>query len=250
MAMLDGFRPLLPSLRRCSEAVMGLLYPPHCAACRAETPPGVHLCKSCTAAAWRITAPFCERCSQPFDGAATAPFTCSNCGDRQFHFQCCVSPYRARGVVRDLVHRFKYGKEFHLRWPLADLAATAFDDDRLLGVNIDALVPVPLHPTRQREREFTQAEAIAELLARRTGIPLCKAIRRIRYTTTQTQLDREERRENLRDAFSVREPAPVQGRHLIIVDDVFTTGSTVEECARILHRAGAASIRAVTIARG
>lgn len=153
-------------------------------------------------------------------------------------------------MVRELVHRFKYGKEYHLRHPLAELAAAAFEDERLRGVPIDALVPVPLHPARQREREFNQAEAIAELLSRRTGIPVQRAIRRVRYTTTQTRLDRDERSENLREAFSVRQPAAVQGRHLIIVDDVFTTGSTIEECARILAEAGAASIRAVTIARG
>jgi ComF family protein len=109
---------------------------------------------------------------------------------------------------------------------------------------------VPLHSARLREREFNQADVLARLLARRAGAPVLAALRRIRYTTTQTRLDREERMQNLRNAFRVRQTSRVSGSHLILVDDVFTTGSTVEECARVLKRAGAASVRVVTVARG
>jgi ComF family protein len=107
-----------------------------------------------------------------------------------------------------------------------------------------------LHRARRREREFNQAEVIANLLSRHAAVPVRNAIERIRYTTTQTQLDRHERMENLRGAFRVRHPRDVKDRHLILVDDVFTTGSTVEECARVLRAAGAASVRALTVARG
>ena len=238
------------TLRRAGEALVSLLYPPHCANCGADTEGGVHLCAACAGQAKKIVAPFCQRCSEPFDGAITSEFTCANCADRTLHFDCAVSRYLSRGVVREFVHRFKYDRHFYLRHPLAAWAADALDDARLRATPIDAFVPVPLHPTRQREREFNQAEEIARLLGRRAGIPLLPALRRIRYTTTQTRLDRHERMENLRNAFRVRHSAAVQNRHLVLVDDVFTTGSTVDECARVLRAAGAASVRVVTIARG
>lgn len=236
--------------RRIGEALLSLLYPPHCANCGAGTAAGEHLCKPCAAGASRIEAPFCRTCSQPFEGAITSEFTCQNCAERRLHFECAVARYASRGVVREFLHRFKYDRHFFLRHQLAAWAAEAFDDERLRAAPVDALVPVPLHPARFREREFNQAAEIARLLGRRRGIPVWQALRRIRYTTTQTRLDRQERMENLRDAFRVRHSPPVQSCHLLLVDDVFTTGSTVEECARALRRAGAASVRVVTVARG
>jgi ComF family protein len=238
------------ALRLTGEAFLNALYPPHCAKCLAETPSGVHLCVKCAAEAPRILAPFCHRCSQPFDGAIDGTFTCAQCGDRKLHFECAVAPYRSRGVVREFIHRFKYDRHFYLRRPLADWLAEALVDDRITSQPFDALVPVPLHSARYRERDFNQAEVLAKLLAKRAGKPVWRALKRIRYTTTQTRLDRQERMENLRNAFRVRHASLVHSRHLILVDDVFTTGSTVEECARVLRLAGAASVRVVTVARG
>ena len=238
------------TLRRAGEALVSLLYPPHCANCGADTAGGAHLCAACAGQARRIEAPFCRRCSEPFDGAIDGEFTCPNCAGRTLHFDCAVSRYLSRGVVREFVHRFKYDRHFYLRHPLADWLAEALDDGRIRAQPIGALVPVPLHSARFREREFNQAEVLAALLAKRTGTPLLHALTRIRYTTTQTRLDRHERMENLRNAFRVRHTAAVQSRHLVLVDDVFTTGSTVDECARVLREAGAASVRVLTVARG
>jgi ComF family protein len=238
------------TLRLAGEGLLALLYPPHCARCGADTVSGVHLCSACAEQAKKIKAPYCHQCSQPFDGAIEGEFTCSNCRERVFHFDCAVTRYLSRGVVRDFIHRFKYDRHFYLRHPLADWMFEALDDERIRAQPFDAFVPVPLHPARFRERDFNQAEVLAKLIAKRTGQPVLKALKRIRYTTTQTRLDREQRMENLRNAFRVRHASAVQSRHLILVDDVFTTGSTVEECARVLRQAGAASVRVVTVARG
>ena len=235
---------------RVGGALLSLFYPPHCAACGVNTGSGVHLCEVCAATVTRIESPFCRVCSQPFYGAITGEFTCSNCADRRFHFDCAVTRFMSRDVVREFIHRFKYEREFYLRHPLADWAAEALEDARLGAPAFDFLVPVPLHAARQREREFNQAEAIAKLLAKRNGVPVYEALQRVRYTTTQTRLDRSERMENLRGAFRVRHPARVLRRHILLVDDIFTTGSTVDECARVLRKAGAASVRAITVARG
>jgi competence protein ComFC len=241
---------IVHALRLAGEGLLSLLYPPHCAACGADTAAGVHLCDACAAEVKPIKPPFCRQCSQPFDGAIEGEFVCAQCRDAGFHFECAVTRYLSRGVVREFIHRFKYERHFYLRHPLADWMAAALEDERIRSRPFDAFVPVPLHPARFRERDFNQAEVLAKLMAKRSDRPVLHALKRIRYTTTQTRLDREERMENLRNAFRVRHAHAVQSRHLILVDDVFTTGSTVEECARVLRQAGAASVRVMTVARG
>ena len=121
----------------------------------------------------RIRPPFCAKCSQPFTGAITGSFTCANCANRLLHFEAAVSAYRSRGVAREVVHRFKYGRQIHLRRLLGRWLAEALKDSRLAARRFDLVVPVPLHPARQRERGFNQAELLAaELRARqRPGCP-------------------------------------------------------------------------------
>jgi competence protein ComFC len=236
--------------QRAGEALVSLFFPPHCAGCGKNTAAGVHLCAGCAGQVRRIEAPYCDRCSEPFEGAITDAFECANCGDRDLHFDCAVAAYLSRGVVREFIHRFKYDRERFLRLPLAAWLADALADARLMQQPFDAIVPVPLHPTRFRERGFNQAALLAELLSLQTAVPLLDCLQRTRYTTTQTRLDRHERMENLRNAFRVRTGAVLEARHLLLVDDVFTTGSTVDECARVLRLAGAASVRVATVARG
>ena len=237
---------LTPMLR----AFLNLLYPPHCALCLCDTPAGEHLCATCRKEAPRIVAPCCQVCSEAFEGQIDGPFVCPNCQDRAFSFECAVAAYQSRGVVRELIHRFKYNGKFHLRHVLADWLADNLADPRLQSPSIDRIVPVPLHAARQRERGFNQALTLAQLLSRRSGIRLLDCVKRTRYTTTQTRYDRQTRIENLRDAFALRRKTDVRGLHLLLIDDVFTTGSTVDECARVLMAAGAASVRVATVARG
>lgn len=154
------------------------------------------------------------------------------------------------GIVRDLIHRFKYGGEVWVGALLADFLTQGLRDPRLKGRSFDAVVPVPLHPLRRREREFNQAEVLGRELARKNNLAFCEALERLRYTVTQTHFDRRRRMQNLRDAFGLRRNAPVQGKDLLLVDDVLTTGSTLDECARVLLAAGARSVRALTVARG
>ena len=197
----------------------------------------------------RVKKPFCRVCSQPFQGAIEGSFTCQTCVERKLHFECAIAPYLSRGIVRELIHRFKYRGEYHLRHQLGRWLCEGFHDERL-AIRADLIIPVPLHPLRQREREFNQASELARLASQSAGIPFCDGLQRLRYTTSQTRFDRQERMENLRNAFIIRKNAPVHGKRLILIDDVLTTGSTLDECARVLRKAGAKSIRALTIARG
>ena len=169
-----------------------------------------YLCENCHSRAPRITPPFCAKCSEQFFGAISQEFECANCKGRILHFDAAVSAYRSRGLVRELVHQFKYGRQRHLRHPLAAWLAETMSDPRLLGRRFDCIVPVPLHPARERERGFNQATLLAELLAARIAVPLRPVLDRIRYTTTQTAYDRAERMENLHDAFRLRKNADVR----------------------------------------
>ena len=231
------------------HSAVSLLYPPGCTICRKSIRAGEYLCDQCETKAVRIVAPFCQKCSEPFEGSITNTFACANCAHRTIYFDAAVAAYRGRGIVRQIIHEFKYGRQIHLRHLVGRWLNSALDDERLRQSHFDVIVPVPLHPTRQRERGFNQASLLAELLSAQTSIPVKPLLERTRYTTTQTALDRSERMENLHNAFRLRKNADVRGLRVLLVDDVLTTGSTLNECARILKRASAFSVHAATAAR-
>lgn len=178
-----------------------------------------------------------------------APFSCPDCEDHPPAFDCVATRYQANGLVRDLIHRFKYSGEFHLRQILAIWLEEALSDPRISREPFDAFVPVPLHTTRIRERGYDQIAALVELMAKRSHRPVWTCLRRSRYTESQTRFSRKERLQNLRNAFELRKSSSVLGKRLLLVDDVLTTGSTLDECARILKARGAESVRGITVAR-
>jgi ComF family protein len=231
------------------QALGTLLYPPACAICWASVPSDEYLCDACHDKAVRITPPFCAVCSEPFAGAITGPFTCANCAHRTLYFEAAVASYRSRSVVRRIVHDFKYGHHLYLKHIVARWLTAAFDDPRLRDQSFDVVVPVPLHPARQRDRGFNQAAVLAKMLSGQRSIKYLEALVRVRYTTTQTAFDRTERMENLHNAFRLRENMDVRHLRVLLIDDVLTTGATLSECARILRKAGAASVYAATAAR-
>ena len=231
------------------QAAISLLYPPTCTICREHVRAGEYLCNGCEAKILRIVPPFCETCSEPFEGSINTAFSCANCAHRTIHFEAAVAAYRGRGIVREVIHEFKYRGQIHLRYLVARWLRAALDDERLRDQQFDIIVPVPLHPARQRERGFNQAGLLADLLSAQSSISCSRLLKRVRYTTTQTALDRSERMENLHNAFRLRKNADVRGLRVLLIDDVLTTGSTLSECARVLKRAGAKSVHAATAAR-
>src|SRR2546430_10192099 len=231
------------------RGIASLLGPPSCTICWASVDLDEYLCQDCEAKVSRIVPPFCAKCSEPFDGAITTTFACANCAHRALHFDAAVSAYRSRGIVRHVMLNFKYGRQIHLRHLVARWLVAALDDERIRERRFDAIVPVPLHPAKQRERGFNQAGLLAEWLSSHIGVPLRPALERVRYTTTQTAFDRAERMRNLHDAFRLRKNADVRRLRVLLIDDVLTTGSTLSECARVLKKAGAQSVYAATAAR-
>jgi ComF family protein len=151
--------------------------------------------------------------------------------------------------VRELIQRFKYAHDQSLMRLLGDLMLPALEDSRLKEKMFDALVPVPLHPFREREREFNQAALLAARLAKHLKLPVAHLLQRTRATVPQARFDRMHRLENLKEAFAIRREV-LEGASLLLVDDVTTTGATLNACAAVLMKAGAAEVYAVTVARG
>ncbi|MEI8293966.1 MAG: ComF family protein [bacterium] len=231
------------------EPLVSLFFPPHCAGCCARVSSGQDFCPQCAGVIEFIRPPRCHVCSQPFEGIS-GEFECPNCRGEAFYFECAVSVVRSRRVIRELIHRLKYSRELWLVGILGGILAEGLADPRLTDRKFDAIVPVPLHALRLREREFNQSMLLAAHLSRATGIPVLDVLLRNRSTGTQTALDRRERRQNLRNAFSLRKNAVVTDQSLLLVDDVLTTGSTLDACAAVLLEQGAESVRALTLARG
>ncbi|MFQ5882720.1 MAG: ComF family protein [Candidatus Methylomirabilales bacterium] len=236
-------------------ALLRFLLPTLCAIC--QEPLGVGsrsvVCGVCWGRVRVLDPPFCARCGRPFWGRALAysPFhRCQACRTRRPHYLFARSAvlYERDDPLREILLLFKHGRKIALGGHLGRLMAERATD--LLGhFTIDAILPVPLHRDRERERGFNQADILARVLGRRLRRPvLQKTLERVRPTSPQTG-KRQERVRNVRGAFAARSPERIQGRSLLLVDDVLTTGATVNECAKVLMRAGARSVLVYTLAR-
>jgi competence protein ComFC len=236
--------------------LLDLLYPGECALCRDPLPSGRALCDPCDAELPRLESPYCEICGEPFPGAVDSHFACPNCSRLSFDFAFARPAMNHDPRLRELIHQLKYGRQLHLAAELGRLAATALDDPRFAAALAGnwPLVPVPLHKSRLRFRHFNQAEEIARPVSRLTGLPIVRALSRIRSTSTQTTLTRAQRLQNLSGAFELtRAGQRALESHpggAILVDDVFTTGSTVQACAKVLRKAGFQPVTVITVMRG
>ncbi len=231
---------------------MGLLFPNICQVCRLEraTAAEGYVCAKCRARVRFIEPPFCERCGLPYPGDITTPFKCANCSDTKLYFSRARSAVTADGPVREVIHRYKYQSALWFEPFLAELLISRATPE-LVRDKFDLIVPVPLHPTRKREREFNQAERLAARLAAATAIPMKHNIlRRVLHTRTQTLLSREQRTNNMRGAFAPGSSRRLNGARVVLVDDVFTTGATTNACARVLRSIGASEVCVWTVARG
>lgn len=244
--------PLRPVARR----LLDLIFPRLCPGC--ETPLAhraqPQLCASCQGKLHPLTAPFCPVCGEKFHGISDPNRPCANCANRKLSFDFARSHYHAHGLLRDLIHRLKYQRALHLAPLLAHLLGDNLQDPRVNDGQPWLLVPVPLHPRRQRKRRFNQAAELSQLLAQHRGWPWLEALRRTRAAAPQADLDRQERLRNLRGAFALH-PSPrvrehLTGARVLLVDDVFTTGSTAHECAKVLKDdASVAIVAVIAVAR-
>jgi ComF family protein len=233
------------------------LYPPRCAACETRLPLAsqARVCADCLAGVERLREPLCAACGVPIeaDNDRPQPEWCQDCTASPPHFTVAraVARYRTseedRAALPSIIRRHKYGRDQSLARALIQFIGEPMP---LAENDYDVVIPVPLHAARLRWRGFNQAALIAIAVARRLGRPVdVRSLIRPRATSPQTAQDRRERHRNVRDAFAVRRPARVVNRRVLLIDDVLTTGSTVDECARTLLAAGARRVDVLTLAR-
>ena len=243
---------VLESLGGWLNAGLALVYPEVCQLCGQSraTPAEGYVCAGCRGKVKLIERPFCDRCGRPYQGAITGRFECFNCKENELHFSTARSAVVSCEMMLDVVHRYKYNRQIWFEPFLASLLIGRAEPE-LAREKWDFIVPVPLYPAKEREREFNQAERLAHRLAAATGIPVNgRLLRRVRPTRTQTILTRDEREENMRDAFALRPGCHLNGERIVVLDDVFTTGATTSACAKALRAAGAGEVCVWTVARG
>ena len=225
-------------LKRTSLALLDLVLPEHCVACKRE---GSYLCADCEADLPPLQKPYCFLCAGP-----RVPQLCDSCRRSAPAFDSVRAPYVFRDSARRIVHDLKY-RHIRIAAPhIARLLAAYLERN---PYPVDTLCPVPLHPRRERSRGFNQSELIARELSRITGIPTDDdALRRTRNTHAQVSMESpEDRRRNIVGAFECS--TDMEGRRLMLIDDVVTTGSTMSECADALKNAGAANVWGLAFAR-
>ena len=218
-----------------------VLFPPRCAGCGQV---GTWLCDTCRSRFQPVVAPYCRRCGQPIEHGTL----CAMCQRGRFHHLDMARSAAVFGSpLREVIHAFKYQGNVRLAEPLAEYMLGRLRVDAL---RVDAIVPVPLHPDRFRQRGYNQAALLARHLAKATGIPLGEnMVVRVRHTPPQVTLGFRERMENMEGAFAAMNPARVAGHSFLLIDDVMTSGSTLEACAHALKDAGAERVLGYTLAR-
>jgi len=234
------------------SSTLDFVYPRACRGCGDTAPDaGVYLCWDCLASIPTISRPYCSRCGDPAEGVIDHQYVCTLCRRFDPPFDLARSAVRYRGIIRRILHGFKYGEDVCMTNDLVNML-DACAKAHFSRLRFDAVMGVPLHARRERERTYNQSRLLAGGLARRLRVPMAttRCIVRRRETASQTGLNADGRRANVRGAFSVRDADWLQGRTILLVDDVMTTGATVAECAGTIKDAGAAAVYVVTVARG
>ena len=231
---------VLPRLAKLKGMAIDLLFPQWCVGCGKE---GGFICDSCHRSLSRIMPPLCPRCGKP----QPSGILCPGCVGWPAEIDGIRSPFRFDGVMRQAIHQLKYRNLRALAIPLAKLLKDYLATSPVPG---EVLVPVPLHPKRIRERGYNQSRLLAKELGKLTGLPVVdNCLIRQRYAPPQAKTSTvDERRSNAAHAFTGRDHR-LQGKQVLLIDDVSTSGATLDACAAALKAAGATSVWGLTLAR-
>ena len=231
-------------------ALLNWFYPHRCAVCAAGLPmekPEEHLCVPCFSSVASVEGFVCMCCGLPLpDGG----MHCWSCKKTKWSFTYVRSFASYQDPIKSLILRLKYQEKKFLALDLAHFLNAAWKKYPELHA-AQSIVPVPLHPLSERERGYNQSLLLAQEFVKGVdGLQLLPdVLQRVRATQTQTRLSREARLENMEDAFIVRDPQAVHGKNILLIDDVCTTGATLNACAKALKKSGAKNIFGLTLAR-
>lgn len=252
-AHLHHWAQLLPALAaRLAQEVVLFIYPSTCAGCGSplgSERPGP-FCPACLQTLELVSEPYCPTCGNPYSTAGPTPHLCGDCLGGVHLFDRARATGFYRGLLREVIHRFKYGGQTFLARPLAKILEVSGKELARLH-NIDLIIPVPLHSKRLRQRGFNQASLLANHLGSALKMSVDYAsLKRSRWTEPQTGLTRRQRAVNVKGAFDLTRPEKIEAKSILVVDDVFTTGETVNQCVAVLKKdGGAREVVVLTVAR-
>lgn len=233
------------------QKLLDLIYPRSCIHCDhpiAEGRSALPFCSGCWRSIRPLTGPHCPVCATPFSSPSALLHSpdhhCGECREHPPAFSRAITPYAYEGILAEAIQRFKYQKQTSLADPLARLLVER------LTTPFDLVAAIPLHPARLRTREFNQSLLLAQRIAHLIRVPLLiEALNRSRDTLPQVGLSRKEREQNVRRAFHPADTKRIQGKRILLVDDVYTTGATLREGAKTLLKGGAKEVTVAAVAR-
>ncbi len=234
------------STKRFFTALLDFVFPPRCPICHQEVSASHTLCPTCFQKMTFLTQPCCRICGRPFEFQSWNQL-CGNCLKKEPPYHKARAVLKYDDMSKGLILKFKHADRTEIRPLFINLMVQSHAD---LIRETDVIIPVPLHWTRLIKRTYNQADLLAKPLAklfRKTYLPL--GLKRIHHTKSQGHLSKKDRQRNIRQAFRVTNPAAIQGKRILLVDDVMTTGATVEECAKVLRKAGAIYVNVLTVFR-
>ncbi len=232
-------------------SLVDIIYPRYCQICSSSIDDSSHdgVCASCLEKINVNVSPFCKKCGSCLRGVKTAKDSCSKCRHKQYYFDRAMSVCEYAGIARKCIQLFKYKRKLKIGRNLS-IIMLAFLKEHFNVESIDLITAVPLHKSKLKERGFNQAEILAEYIRLNLNLPACfDNLKRVRKTLSQYQLPPEKRQMNISGAFDCIDKAFFTDKAVLIVDDIFTTGATLNECSRVLKNAGAKRVYTLTVAR-
>ena len=226
------------------------ILPNRCLLCEKVIDSEFRICADCFDKITFITKPYCQHCGNPFISAVKQDdnMLCVECLTRKDVFRFCRAAIEYDEFSKKLLLNFKFADHIENKKIFAKWLHLAGKD--IISAGVDIVIPVPLHYTRLLTRKYNQSAILAKEFSALTGIPAeYKALKKIRRTLPQAKCNEKERKLNIKNAFRVVHPEKIKGKRIVLIDDIFTTGSTMKECAKTLLKAGAQSVDALTVAK-
>lgn len=230
--------------------ILNAIFPLKCEVCQQQLPltAGARICPGCRGKIMAIGDHFCRKCGKSLQ--IDTPFCVACKGEEQLYYDSIRAAGIYHGVLREAIQAFKYNRRSCLGKELGELMINSYQQ-HFPKITIDTLVPVPLHKTQSHKRQYNQSEVLAGRLSKATGIAVSpKALVRIKETRPQYTLNKMERAENIKNAFKVKEGTLLTGAKVLVIDDICTTGSTINECSRVLKLAGVIEVHGLVLAHG
>lgn len=228
-----------------------IIFPPQCLGCAEILHPftGQIFCPVCSDKIKFVSGSICPVCGTTFSDSPAPDHVCGDCLENKTYFTCARSIFRYETFILEVIHQFKYGRNMSVGETLASyMAGFSFPDIDFTDYSM--IIPVPLNIKRLRERGFNQSLILARAMGKKRQIPVnFSVLKRQKFTLTQAGSNRNERKQNIKGAFEVKDSKKIAGKNVIIIDDVYTTGATINECAKTLTMAGAKKVAVLTLAR-